>query len=184
MGWLWAAWGVFLIPFAVNHWRVRRERRREESTERRLRRDPASNRGLALQLLAIGLALGVGGAERSHLIKWALALCAVATLLTSWALAHLGRQWRIQAVVAEDQQLVTTGAYRLVRHPVYLALLLMLTATVMVRAHWAVALIATAVYLWGTEIRVRAEDRLLEAHFGAAFVRFAQRTRAYLPLVR
>jgi protein-S-isoprenylcysteine O-methyltransferase Ste14 len=44
--------------------------------------------------------------------------------------------------------------------------------------------IATAVFLVGTEIRVRAEDRLLERQFGEQFRRYRRSTSAYIPLLR
>jgi protein-S-isoprenylcysteine O-methyltransferase Ste14 len=177
------AWALFFAPFVWNHLRVRRERRNDRSVERRVDRAPVSNHGLLLQFASIGLAFA-GGQQRQWLLPWALALSAAATILSGWALVHLGRQWRIQAVVAEDHHLVTTGPYSVVRHPVYLALLLMLVATLLVQSEWWSALVSIAGYLGGTEIRVKAEEGLLRARFQSEFEAFAARTSAYLPGLR
>jgi len=76
---------------------------------------------------------------------------------------------RLRAVVTADHQLVTTGPYRWVRHPVYTALLGMLLATVLLFTEpWAAAC-ALALYIVGTEVRVRAEDALLAGHFPEAW---------------
>lgn len=184
MRWIGLSWAAFLLPFVWNHLRVLRQRRGEGSVERRLDRAPVSNRGLLLQFSSIGLAFAAGGEQRLWLLPWSLALAALATVFSGWALAHLGRQWRIQAVVAEDHQLVTTGPYSLVRHPVYLALLVMLVATLLVQSRWWSAPLALAGYLCGTEIRVRAEEGLLRTRFQSEFAAFAARTFAYLPGLR
>jgi len=44
--------------------------------------------------------------------------------------------------------------------------------------------VSTVMFLAGTEIRVRVEDRLLEARFGEQFWKYRRSTRAYLPLLR
>lgn len=184
MHWIGLAWAVFFAPFVWNHFRVLGQRRQEGSVERRVHLAPISNRGLLLQFASIGFAFLSGGEQRPWLVPWALILAAVATFLSGWALVHLGRHWRIQAVVAEDHQLIQTGPYGLVRHPVYFALLLMLVSTLLVRSSWWSALIAIGGYLWGTEIRVGAEDTLLRSRFPREFEAFAGRTRAYLPGLR
>jgi len=184
MRWIGLGWALFFAPFVWNHLRVFRQRREEGSIERRADRAPVSNRGLLVQFASIGFAFAAGGEQRLWLAPWALALSAAATVLSGWALVHLGRQWRIQAVVTDDHQLVTTGPYSIVRHPVYLALLLMLVATLLVQSRWWSALPAIAGYLWGTEIRVRAEEGLLRKRFRSDFDAFAARTSAYLPGLR
>ena len=60
----------------------------------------------------------------------------------------------------------------------------MLVSTLLVQSSWWSALIAIGGYLWGTEIRVGAEDTLLRARFPGDFEAFARRTRAYLPGLR
>jgi len=43
---------------------------------------------------------------------------------------------------------------------------------------------AVVVFLVGTEIRIRAEDRLLAERFQASFIAYRSRVRAYIPLIR
>ncbi len=152
-------------------------------TEKRVRRDNSSNYGMALQFAAVALVLLLPGPRHGGAMEWAgLALAAVSIWWVRWALLRLGRQWRVQAVIAEDHELITSGPYRVVRHPVYLAFFGMASATALMRGNAAFAL---AVFALGTEIRVRAEERLLLAAFGERFTSYAVRTRwAYLPGVR
>ena len=76
-----------------------------------------------------------------------------------------------------------SGAYRVVRHPIYTSMLCMLVGTGLLVARLVLLAIAIAFFIAGTEIRVRIEDRLLAGRFGAAFDDYRRRVHAYLPLV-
>jgi protein-S-isoprenylcysteine O-methyltransferase Ste14 len=100
------------------------------------------------------------------------------------AVAHLGRQFRINAGLYFDHQLVRTGPYARVRHPIYASMLAMLLATAMLWTRWPWILLSFALFIAGTEIRVRAEDRLLASRFGAEFTAYRRQVSAYVPFVR
>lgn len=97
---------------------------------------------------------------------------------------HLGRQFRIHAGLYEDHQLVRTGPYALVRHPIYASLLAMLLATLFAVTPWAWWPLPLALFVAGTEIRVRSEDGLLAGRFGKAFDDYRRTTAAYVPFLR
>lgn len=187
----WAAalwWILFGALVAVNHARVRARRRQEGVPEDGAAlRDPASMKGLAIEGLAF-LLLGALRRPADRAPEWAAAasivLGAMSVALLWAALRHLGLEWRIKAVVTPRRHLVTTGPYRLIRHPVFAAMLLLLVSTGLLFAPWWALLLAVAVYLYGTEIRVRAEDGLLARRFGQRFARYRQSVPAYLPFVR
>lgn len=174
-------WLAFAVTFAWHHWRVHRER---APAERRVDYAPASNWGLLVQVVAFAFGLATLRAGRFWLLPWAYGISAAAIALSAAALAHLGRQWRVQAVVTEDHQLITTGPYSVLRHPVYAALLLILVATLLIGGNPAASAISIALYLVGTEIRVRAEEAILHRRFGATFEAYRARTHAYLPFLR
>ena len=181
--WLGAAWFAFLAAFYVSHRRVRATVGGQP--ENRVRRERSSDGGMALQFVGVALVLFVPGPWRAGMLLPGL-LTAAASIAWLWhALRHLGRQWRVQAVVTDDHELITTGPYGVVRHPVYLAFMGMLMATALMRGFPLVCILAMAVFAVGTEIRVRAEERLLSAAFAARFASYAGRTRwAFLPGLR
>jgi len=80
-----------------------------------------------------------------------------------------------------DHELVRSGPYARVRHPIYLGLLLFLLAMAVALGHWLQLVVAVPLYLAGTEIRTRIEDRLLEQTFGDAFRDYRNSTPALLP---
>jgi protein-S-isoprenylcysteine O-methyltransferase Ste14 len=106
-------------------------------------------------------------------------------LVLAWkSVAHLGKQFRVHAGLYEDHELVRTGPYAIVRHPIYTSLLAMLLSSLLVLTPWPVAVVALAMFLIGTEIRVHTEDQLLESRFGEEFRKYRKDVRAYVPLVR
>ncbi len=150
-------------------------------------RAPLSMVGLLLEGVAILLILSwrkqlSGTSNATALAAIAIALWSV--YLASESVRHLGRQWRIKAVVTADHELITTGPYGLIRHPIYLALMGMALSTALLITQTKGLLIALVIYLIGTEIRVYAEDGILRQRFGAEFDNYAHRVKAYLPFVR
>jgi protein-S-isoprenylcysteine O-methyltransferase Ste14 len=112
-------------------------------------------------------------------------LLALAGISLAWAsVRSLGRQWRIDAGLNADHQLVREGPYRFVRHPIYAAMLCMLLmgiAAVGTLPGWPIALV---LFIAGTEIRVRTEDDLLRGRFAAEFENWRRSVPAYLPYLR
>jgi protein-S-isoprenylcysteine O-methyltransferase Ste14 len=96
---------------------------------------------------------------------------------------HLGKQWRIAAGLYSDHELVRSGPYGVLRHPIYASLLGMLMGTGMVVTWWPNLFVGVVVFLGGTEIRVRAEDKLLSSRFGEVFKEYQDSVPAYIPFV-
>lgn len=181
----WIASGGIL---AWNHSRVRAERKRLGIPEEKPSiRDPRSMRGLAIEGFSFLLALVFSSFADSP-AEWQCVLSILFSVLAATvfavALSHLDLEWRIKAVVTDDHRLVTTGPYSVVRHPVFAALVsLLLATTFLINPPWGVV-ICLAVCLYGTEIRVKAEDGLLERRFGSQFIDYRSRVPAYLPFLR
>lgn len=108
----------------------------------------------------------------------------LAVVLAWMATRHLDKHWRFEAALSEDHELVRTGPYRWLRHPIYASLLGMLLATGLAKTWWPLLVAGVVFYMAGTEIRVHAEDGLLASRFGDEFARYKQKTRAYLPFIR
>src|SRR5258708_1191331 len=132
--------------------------------------------GLLLECLAIFIAfewrLSPGGSPGAARIVAAAVLGPMAAVLSWSAVAHLGRQFRVNAGLYEDHELVRTGPYAIVRHPIYSSLLAILLCSLLVLTPWSVAAFALMLFLVGTEIRVHTEDKLLESRFGEEFRKY------------
>jgi protein-S-isoprenylcysteine O-methyltransferase Ste14 len=122
----------------------------------------------------------------SPLAQWAIALTAVVLAFASVlfgvaAIRVLGKQWSLVAKVVAGHVLIRSGPYRIVRHPIYLTMMGLLVATGIAFGKPLGIGLAVGVYLWGTWLRVRVEERLLLARFGDSYAQYAQEVPAILP---
>src|SRR5580698_3734756 len=117
-------------------------------------------------------------------ITLSVLLFALACGLSWTATFALGKQLRVDAAVAANHDLIRSGPYRLVRHPIYTSMMCVLAATGVMIATWYLLLAGLAVFLVGTEIRMRTEDALLESRFGDEFRRYKRTVPGFIPFVR
>lgn len=94
---------------------------------------------------------------------------------------HLGRHWRPGAVVDENHELVKTGPYARMRHPIYASLLGMVVATAFAWSWWPLGTTAAILTLFGIELRAKAEEHILSKLFQDEFIEYEARTRAFFP---
>jgi protein-S-isoprenylcysteine O-methyltransferase Ste14 len=143
--------------------------------------------GLLLEVIAIALMLQSRFWAVNVLSSRVLASAVfflLAALLSWTSTRALGRQLRFDAAIGSQHDLVRSGPYRVMRHPIYCSMLCLLWGIGLVAAPLWLFVVATIVFLSGTEIRVQIEDRLLAERFGVAFAGYRRSTRAYLPLIR
>jgi protein-S-isoprenylcysteine O-methyltransferase Ste14 len=172
-----AGWLVWVIPFFL----ARRKQQAAMKIDRRARW------GILLQAISYSLLWQTKFWERP-LPVWRTALSVfffILAIALSWTGARaLGRQWRFDAGLNADHELVLSGPYRLVRHPIYTSMFSMLCATGLLVATWPMLLVAGIVFIAGTEIRVRIEDSLLGERFGEGFQQYQGHVSAYVPWLR
>jgi protein-S-isoprenylcysteine O-methyltransferase Ste14 len=109
-----------------------------------------------------------------------LAVQAMGTFLAVWARLHLGRNWSGAIAIKVEHQLVRTGPYRLLRHPIYTGLLAMYLGLAMVTGEW-LALIGVALAALAYWRKVRLEEATLDAAFGADYDAYRRGTWALVP---
>ena len=97
------------------------------------------------------------------------------------AVTALGRHFSLTARTLESHELVTTGPYATVRHPIYSAMLGLLVATTIVFGRPVTLVASIPIFLVGTSMRTAREERLLAAAFGDAWTDYAGRVPAILP---
>jgi len=110
-----------------------------------------------------------------------LALAVGAIALVVAAKKHLGRQWALAARVVEGHKLVTDGPFAVVRHPIYLAMGLLLLSPVIGFSSWLGAGLSIALFAAGTVLRIRAEEDVLAQAFGREYAEYRERVPAFLP---
>jgi protein-S-isoprenylcysteine O-methyltransferase Ste14 len=113
-----------------------------------------------------------------------LAIAVFSALFAAWAMWSLGSGYGIRMDLFSGHELVTSGPYGVVRHPMYLGILAFhVGATIAMES--LLLLIATAVYVVPfTAARIGAEEKTLAAGFGPRWRAYAARVPPLVPLVR
>ena len=106
-----------------------------------------------------------------------LALAGTGLMLHFRARRALGRSWSNAVAVRPGRSLVTHGPYGHVRHPLYLAILLLAAGTTVAHPSPGTACLAGGL-LVGLGIKLRREERALEAAFGSQWTDYAARVPA------
>jgi protein-S-isoprenylcysteine O-methyltransferase Ste14 len=156
------------------------------------KRESASIPGVVLQCLSYAIVWSIRRpafspiAQFNHTMEIVIAVFTVVIACLSVgmvmaAVQTLGKEWSITARLVEGHQLATRGPYRFVRHPIYTGMFGMLLATGLAISYWFNVCAAIAVFLVGTIIRVRSEEKLLREQFGPEFESYARRVPALLP---
>ncbi len=99
----------------------------------------------------------------------ALAVALAAQALRWWVVATLGRRWNTRIIVVPAAGPITTGPYRVLRHPNYLAVMLEAVAVPLVHGAWISALVFCAANAALLAVRIPAEERALGPAYASAF---------------
>ena len=102
--------------------------------------------------------------------------------LAIWARRILGRNWSGEITIKQDHELVRTGPYGVVRHPIYTALLIMYLGSVIVSGH-VHALVGFAVGILAYLRKTRMEEANLITAFGEKYRAYREDTWALIPRV-
>jgi protein-S-isoprenylcysteine O-methyltransferase Ste14 len=147
------------------------------------------NRWVLLVFTAIGLLSGwlpaftdrIDFATLDHTtIRWVgVALFLLGGVLRIWPVFVLGRRFSGLVAIQSGHTLVTTGIYRVVRHPSYLGALVLMLGWVLAFRSGA-GLLLVLLMLPPLLARIHAEERMLAAQFGAAYDAYCARTTARL----
>jgi len=180
-----ACWWIFALTF----WLRKRPPRARET-----KRDWTSFIGMVLQGAAY-FCVWSFPLQQKHfspvrsgppLMEWGLAALIVAiavasTWLVNAAARRLGKQWALAARLVEGHTLIQDGPYRFVRNPIYTGMFGMLVTTGLALTQWIPLLVAIVLFIPGTYILIRSEERLLRQAFGSEFEEYARRVPALIP---
>ena len=135
----------------------------------RLRYHEASRQGFGLLLLWV--------------CAWFTEPAGEARIVAGFVIAAIGQIWRIYAagVIYKNRKLASTGAYSLVRHPLYLGNFLILAGFTLASANWGVVALVAFFFLFYYPAAIRYEDHKLEKIFGDEWRTWSQGRPAMLP---
>lgn len=101
--------------------------------------------------------------------------------LAVWARVHLGRNWGMPMTRKDEPEIVTSGPYRLIRHPIYSGILLGILGTALATdIYWLIAFGLLGAYF---VYSARVEERLLSDAMPATYPAYMARTKMLIPFV-
>ncbi len=169
------AWIAFWVYWLISAWGVKRGSPRREGIPLRILAaivvialfrvfHPAGLEVHGTALAAVGAAVVLGG------LGFAI-----------WARVHLGRNWGMPMSLKEEPELVTSGPYRLVRHPIYTGILVAVVGTALAVNLLAllVAVIVAAFFFYSASV----EERNMTAAFPTTYPAYKAQTKMLIPFV-
>jgi len=137
-----------------------------------------------LMLFPIGTAVGFLGKrflpQVTAISYFGFAATLVGLAIALWARIHLGQYWSDKVVLKVDHQLIRTGPYASMRHPIYSGVLLGVLGTAVVLGEWR-GVVALLLLLTNYTIKARREEKILAQEFGAEFTVHQKHTGFLLP---
>lgn len=132
-------------------------------------------------LLRIGVLNGGTISGEPWLEGFGLAIWALGLGLALWARFYIGRNWGAPMSQNVDPELVTTGPYRTIRHPIYTGIILGNIGTTMaVNLYWLAAVILAGAYFIYSATQ---EERYLAEEFPDTYPAYKKSTRMLIPFI-
>ena len=178
---LWAGWGLY---WWISSRKVKPTARKQSIPSRLAYVVPLA---LALYLLsADGVPLAVLRERFIPRATWISAFAATLTvaglLFTVWARRHIGANWSASVTIKEGHELVTTGPYAMVRHPIYTGLMLAIAGSALAIGEWR-GVLAVALALVSFVWKLRIEERWMRQQFAVRYRDYCAHTAALVPFI-
>jgi len=127
--------------------------------------------------------LGARLLPESEGICWAgLGLTVAGCAFAVWARAWLGPNWSATVTRKQDHELVRSGPYAVVRHPIYAGFLLAILGTALALGEVR-GLVALTLAFVGWFTKARTEERFLVEEFGDRYLRYRREVKQLIPFV-
>jgi protein-S-isoprenylcysteine O-methyltransferase Ste14 len=178
-------WYALAIYWAISALRVKQTKVQEDLGGRLLH---ISLMGLAfLFLFSHRLDLGFLGQRFAPASDWlrtsGIVLTFVGAGIAIWARYSLGQYWSARVTLKVDHQLIRSGPYAWVRHPLYSGLLLAMAGSALVAGEWR-AVVGFLLGLMEFSRKAAKEEALLATEFGDQYQEFRKRTGFLAPRLR
>ncbi len=178
---LWLSWMIYWLAASRD---VKVNVRRESLSSRLSHIVPLA---IAVYLFSVPkVRIGFLGERFLPLADWPFWMGALLTagglLFTVWARVHLGRNWSGTVTIKKGHELVTSGPYAMVRHPIYTGLLLAFLGSTIALGDWR-SVLAFALAAGALLHKLRVEEHWMRQQFAGEYQAYSQRVAALVPFV-
>lgn len=177
-----ALWVALALYWFYGRFRVKTTVRQQQALPAWVR---SATLAFALVLLfyPFGGVLGRRFVPDTELVGWTgLALTVAGILFGIWARAWIGANWSSSVTVKQDHELIRTGPYGVVRHPIYSGILVALSGSALEIGRVR-ALLAVGLFFGGWLVKAMAEERFMRQQFGTVYDDYSRRVKRFVPFV-
>jgi protein-S-isoprenylcysteine O-methyltransferase Ste14 len=180
--WIEVIWLIFVLYWLVSAFRRKRTKKRESILQRLLYMIPP----IAAYFLVARPEFRHGWLAARFVpdgpaVRWlGVAIAAAGVGFALWARWHLGSNWSGVVTLKEDHELIRSGPYRFIRHPIYTGILIGLLGTFLEDGEMR-SLVALAMVWLSFYIKARREESFLSQEFGHGFIEHQRQTGMFLP---
>lgn len=136
---------------------------------------------LVILLVRLGALRGHGVSSDPLREAVGIALFAAGLLFAVWARVHIGRNWGTPMTRKDDPELVTSGPYRLARHPIYSGILTAGAGTAVALSWWWLVVVALGGIYFVYSATV--EERFLAERFPDSYPAYKRSTKMLVPFI-
>jgi protein-S-isoprenylcysteine O-methyltransferase Ste14 len=146
---------------------------------------------LLIGAISVGYALSfaVGATKIGRMPYWdtlfavGAALVVIGLSIRIQAILTLKQQFTYSVAKVENQTLIETGLYKIIRHPGYLGQLLIFLGISIALSNWLSILLMMIPVAVGYLYRIKVEESFLVSQLGAAYLDYQKRTRSIIPMI-
>ncbi|SRX53847.1 isoprenylcysteine carboxylmethyltransferase family protein [Aequorivita sp. CIP111184] len=178
------AWAVFLIVWTIGAFQTKKASQKEPFLKRFL--------WYWFPLIVAGLLLGptewfMGMWIRENFVEHTdlvgiigASIAWLGTLLACWSRYLLGKNWSVSVQLKKDHELIKKGPYKIIRHPIYTAILLLFLGNVIIVGDYRgiLAILIVFISLWR---KLKLEEQWLTEYFGETYVNYKAKSKALFP---
>ena len=136
---------------------------------------------VVLLLLRVGVLKGHADVKNPLLWAIGLALFVLGLALAVWARVYIGRNWGMPMSRKDEPELVTTGPYHTIRHPIYSGMILAMIGTaIAVSWYWVIGVVLLGAYFIYSAVQ---EERFMTQQFPATYPDYKRSTKMLVPFV-
>jgi protein-S-isoprenylcysteine O-methyltransferase Ste14 len=177
-----SCWLVFILYWLISWIAVKATAERKSFASSLIYRVPLIIGGFVLGKIGWHRPMNFPLTPHTFLSEWiGAAVCLIGLAITIWSRWTLAGNWSSDVRFKQGHELVQTGPYRFVRHPIYTGILIMCLAIAIQfgRLHQWVGVLIIGIGLW---IKLKQEETVMRQHF-PEYGEYRKRVRALVPFV-
>ncbi len=177
-----AFWATFLAWFIYVVALLQREQSGQED-DRTSRLLLVCTAGALLLAFAAAYLVPRAALENGFVFWVGLTMTWAGLAVSEWARRSLGRHYHPVVIIDDDHVVVTSGPYRVIRHPIYAGRVLALVGLGLAMSNWLSVVACVALPIYGFSVRIRVEEAAMLNATGAEYAAYRRRTWRLIPWV-